>query len=120
MKPVPLAVAAVLLAGLLAGCATPPARDPASSPLAAGTGGVIGNVVRSGDQERIEGVDVIVVPSGGVAVSDELGHFVVPDLAPGRYTAHVSKSGYVASPVDFTVQAGEYTEIVVFLERTSN
>lgn len=103
----------------MAGCTTAPNRDPASQPLPAGMGAVLVNVLRQGDQVRLEGVDVV-VQGGGYGVSDARGHVVIGPLAPGHYRAIASTRGYEGAPVEFDIKPDEYTEIPIFMVKTSN
>jgi TonB-dependent receptor len=79
-------------------------------------GSVRGVVFDSDFNVPLGNAQVVVVETGAKAVTTEQGNYVLPELAPGKYTLVFSKEGYVRQVrTDVVVVAGQLTEIDVFL-----
>jgi TonB-dependent receptor len=68
----------------------------------------------------IQHASIRLTPSGLSAVSDSLGQFILPGIAPGDYTLTVSSIGFNASTKTVTVIAGQTTNLDVVLQVNSS
>ena len=77
---------------------------------------VCGTVVDSETMEPIEGVSVILSPSGKNAVTKADGRFEFAELDAVQYTITVQKSGYSTNRKLVNAIAGETTETTITME----
>lgn len=114
-RPLPVAVAAVLLTAILSGCADDggsPKADAVPTPDAfeevqvTDTTGAIRGVVVTEAIVPIEGV-LITLAGGSNATSDADGAFVFNNLEPGDYFLTASKLGYSTVQASASVVAGD-------------
>lgn len=103
-----LRICAMLLALLmLAGC------DPMTYDVFAT---VSGTVVDSETMEPIEGVSVLLSPSGKNKVTGTDGYFEFTELDAIQYTITVQKSGYGTNRKTVNAIAGETTNVTITME----
>lgn len=77
---------------------------------------VCGTVVDSDTMEPIEGVSVILSPSGKNIVTKADGRFEFAELDAVQYTITVQKSGYSTNRKLVNAIAGETTETTITME----
>lgn len=77
---------------------------------------ICGTVVDSQTMEPIEGVSVILSPSGKNAVTKADGRFEFTELDAIQYTITVQKSGYSTNRKLVNTIAGETTEAIITIE----
>ena len=77
---------------------------------------VCGTVVDSETMEPIEGVSVILSPSGKNAVTKADGRFEFAELDAVQYTITVQKAGYSTNRKLVNTIAGETTEAIITIE----
>ena len=76
------------------------------------TGRLTGTVRVAEDGEPVSGVEMVLVESGRVAVTDESGRFVFEGIPPGRYALTAHRLGLTGErAVAVEVEAGETTAI---------
>jgi TonB-dependent receptor len=85
----------------------------------ASKGTVIGRVVDA-TGAVIQNASIRLTPSGLSAVSNGLGEFILPSIAPGNYTLTVSSIGFNASTKSVTMTAGQTTNLDVVLQVSSS
>lgn len=77
---------------------------------------ICGTVVDSETMEPIEGVSVILSPSGKNAVTKADGRFEFAELDAVQYTITVQKAGYSTNRKLVNAIAGETTETTITME----
>ena len=77
---------------------------------------VCGTVVDSDTMKPIEGVSVILSPSGKNAVTKADGRFEFAELDAVQYTITVQKSGYSTNRKLVNAIAGERTDVSITME----
>ncbi len=103
-----LSICAILLALLaMVGC------EPVTYDVFAN---VCGTVVDSDTMEPIEGVSVILSPSGKNIVTKADGRFEFAELDAVQYTITVQKSGYSTNRKLVNAIAGETTDVSITME----
>jgi hypothetical protein len=133
MKPVRWAICAALwLPGLAVSAAQrdTPQRPGTPGAAAAGRATLTGRVVSASDGRALKGALVEMTGPGGPrsTLTDAEGRFTIPELITGRWTASVSKAGFVTQqsgqrhpfqpPRPFQVTAGERYSIDFALARS--
>lgn len=77
-----------------------------------GAGAIQGTVLDGKTQETLPGVHVIVENTALGTVTDENGHFLIPDLTPGTYTLIFTYLGYAKyRQTDLSVSQNEVLDI---------
>lgn len=77
---------------------------------------ICGTVVDSETMEPIEGVSVILSPSGKNAVTKADGRFEFAELDAVQYTITVQKAGYSTNRKLVNAIAGETTDVTITME----
>ena len=77
---------------------------------------VCGTVVDSDTMEPIEGVSVVLSPSGKNMVTEANGRFEFAELDAVQYTITVQKSGYSTNRKLVNVIAGETTDVTITMD----
>lgn len=78
---------------------------------------VCGTVVDSEMMEPIEGVSVVLSPSGKNTVTKADGRFEFAELDAAQYTITVQKSGYSTNRKTMNAVAGETMEISITMDK---
>lgn len=84
-------------------------------------GTLTGTALYAGDMQGLEGVIVNISPAEDETyqkeevTTDDEGNFIVPALLPGYYTLALSKEGYNAHEIDFSISANEEVDLEILL-----
>lgn len=79
---------------------------------------IAGTIIDAEDHTPIEGVSVVLSPSGKNAFTGSDGYFQFSELDAQQYTITAQKSGYATNRKTVTANPGETEDIVITMKKT--